>query len=56
MDCPICKRPMTVRSKDTSRNTKTGTKYDRTYYRCTAHDTWGKIEIPQKQPELAATR
>ena len=50
MECPKCKKTMTLKSKDFSFDLKVKPKkkYTRSLYWCEKDDIWVKIEIPFK--------
>lgn len=48
MNCPKCKKEMTVKVKDTSSDFRNGKKYDRVVYWCERDDTWIRIETPKR--------
>lgn len=49
MECPTCKKPMTLLRQDTSRSKLQEKNYDRTIYGCQDDDVWVTIEVPQRE-------
>ncbi|MBX4205800.1 hypothetical protein KW795_01240 [Candidatus Microgenomates bacterium] len=48
MKCPICKKEMSLKFKDISKNSKNNKEYNRTMYWCEIDDVWINQEIPKK--------
>lgn len=57
MECPKCKKTMTLRGKDFSYDfkVKPKKKYTRNLYLCEKDDVWISIEIPAKSKKLVKT-